>query len=822
MKRFFTLWAALAVTAVTLVASKPKLLQLEQPLMSTQQDMQITTSLKTNAPRKTEATYTPYADNRLPDPSTWTVAEGTWFYYSGYTGKSYPTEVRYIYTDAYIPGSSMVAIQLTNSFFGTIDMSTNRFTGYTFFYYETDETGWNSILPVLNDENGESLGVALRTANIGSSIPVYGNWAVYPLAGNARILTNIIPFEIDENGSYVYDYNTEIPSYDYLYNTQAKDCKITADYARSYYKGEKTAKIKLTKGTDVTDIYYVMAKQIVDEKRTNADPDWVAGQGYSRYTIGYGNIDQYLAEFKAGESNDAYIVGHVAPDATEFEIPLPESEGLRQMIIVAYCGEEITDMVFDMLEVRHPYKWNEYGTISITQDITWANECETFTVIENGDYKVEVNEEGTYYRIVNPFTKNDNPDANYIYLNVPDGKQNKCFIDPSYSPFERTYSFPTPFGTTETYTHPFFMYDLISYNVLNGFYPSDFYNDNDYDNIFIDLTSGKADNHVFIVHDYNTRLQGMGLYINVSAFGNLNMQFPNYIVTSPMGRGISIDAGPDVDYVICSLEYAESNTVTKLADDNHNTFKVKIENGTGFLDLITLLNNNEIPSLPVNVRFTAYNASDESVRTSSVDLSGFIFDNSAPGSVTFTDIQGGNYFINQNLLINRKSINSNNIEYTVKQFEQTLALSTQDTDLDLKFNVSAYKTLYKSPEPIYINSFNLQGQAYPCPIYVEFIDMTYNESPDGDNDTVTGLAVLRAYDIEGNFLGYLTIANITITLPTVLTDATAGIEDVTTEGDYLDQPRYYNLQGIQLDNPQPGTLLIEHRGNSARKVIYRQ
>ena len=50
-----------------------------------------------------------------------------------------------------------------------------------------------------------------------------------------------------------------------------------------------------------------------------------------------------------------------------------------------------------------------------------------------------------------------------------------------------------------------------------------------------------------------------------------------------------------------------------------------------------------------------------------------------------------------------------------------------------------------------------------------------------------------------------------------------GVEDIVVDGDVdADAPaRYFNLQGVELSHPVPGTLVIERRGNKARKIIVR-
>lgn len=48
-------------------------------------------------------------------------------------------------------------------------------------------------------------------------------------------------------------------------------------------------------------------------------------------------------------------------------------------------------------------------------------------------------------------------------------------------------------------------------------------------------------------------------------------------------------------------------------------------------------------------------------------------------------------------------------------------------------------------------------------------------------------------------------------------DAPTSVESVVDDGA---EPEYYNLQGVRIANPQRGSIVIERRGNSVRKVIF--
>lgn len=49
----------------------------------------------------------------------------------------------------------------------------------------------------------------------------------------------------------------------------------------------------------------------------------------------------------------------------------------------------------------------------------------------------------------------------------------------------------------------------------------------------------------------------------------------------------------------------------------------------------------------------------------------------------------------------------------------------------------------------------------------------------------------------------------------------AGVEDVVDDNDDTKPVVYYNMQGIKIDNPQPGKLYITVQGSKTSKIIYR-
>lgn len=57
---------------------------------------------------------------------------------------------------------------------------------------------------------------------------------------------------------------------------------------------------------------------------------------------------------------------------------------------------------------------------------------------------------------------------------------------------------------------------------------------------------------------------------------------------------------------------------------------------------------------------------------------------------------------------------------------------------------------------------------------------------------------------------------------TVKVSAMSGVGDIAVDKDDINAPvRYYNLQGVEIKSPAPGTIYIERRGAKARKVIFK-
>lgn len=90
---------------------------------------------------------------------------------------------------------------------------------------------------------------------------------------------------------------------------------------------------------------------------------------------------------------------------------------------------------------------------------------------------------------------------------------------------------------------------------------------------------------------------------------------------------------------------------------------------------------------------------------------------------------------------------------------------------------------------------------------------------EGENTVITfpyHSMVLHA-SISGDYY-YASLDESTITFPTI-SDEQSGIEDVIVNNDA--KVEYFNLQGMRVENPAQGQILIKSQGTTVNKVIIR-
>lgn len=90
------------------------------------------------------------------------------------------------------------------------------------------------------------------------------------------------------------------------------------------------------------------------------------------------------------------------------------------------------------------------------------------------------------------------------------------------------------------------------------------------------------------------------------------------------------------------------------------------------------------------------------------------------------------------------------------------------------------------------------------------IDMDYYLNFFGYFGTMTDYSTFYSANSKGNFQ---------IVMPGYFTPSGAGVEENLTEGE--EPVEYYNLQGIRVENPVPGQIVVRRQGKEARKVVFK-
>lgn len=141
------------------------------------------------------------------------------------------------------------------------------------------------------------------------------------------------------------------------------------------------------------------------------------------------------------------------------------------------------------------------------------------------------------------------------------------------------------------------------------------------------------------------------------------------------------------------------------------------------------------------------------------------------------------------------------------------------------FTVDKANKTVSAPATLYMADANL-GSTYAD---------VYFAAPDGGNINGTYMVSSAASDgVAGESIVYLrdwcmyapslyqpvsdTFTDTTLQLPFDLSDG-SGVESVECDNNAVAE--YYTLQGVRVERPMPGSLVIERRGNTATKIIMR-
>lgn len=749
------------------------------------------------------------------DTSTWATAEGEWFLKSNYTKKSYPTQIKYTYVtkeDGSAPTQARICI--TNDLWGTVYLLTSLITGEaaSYYDYENDKAIYNKI----KDENGTELDITTSISVIPlAQEPSIGSWVTFPLSGYSQLPVTYIPLVDGEP-----DRNNRTLCYEYLYNTKAKECKIKAEYKRSYYNGEKTARVKLQKGTDVTDVYYIIANELIDYQTTlEIAPDFDENGDFLPTTVMPSYINKYITGFKTGKTNPAVTVGLVAENATEFDVPLPATDGIRYMFIVAYCGDQITDLVYDLIEVKKPQTWVACGKVDFSHDVYNGSIPTGDTFIAAGTYRMEVNADSTRYRIVAPFATDKNPEANYLYINASCGLDS-CYLEPSYSPIPQYYPYQDFDGNDLTAEHPFIISDWVGINLFRGgnvprimqILPDSFF----------DLTSGISSTE-FFAEDYYMCLYNMksgAVYINWSMNGPIYLRHHSAVTGSADHVGVTFEVGEAVDYLVCSFGYNSTHPESR-ADDtaSGNTFKLNVSDGVASVDIRSLINSGQIPGNPDYISYSAYDINNNLLRNGILSLLGQNYNNvMANCHITFTDTE---FFTDGDLkVIRTDSAEDGTSVFEIINIGAHMRYAPADACTTFTIDKDGLKD---NPESFFMGTYYFGVDLGDLDMYAEFYDSRIGLSS-SDNSEERAVLEGRIKSIvykKGTTtrVGYFKDTDYKLYMPKDFIYKTAGIEDIRMDDNT--PAVYYNLQGMRIENPASGSVVIEVKGGNSRKVIFR-
>lgn len=746
------------------------------------------------------------------DNDDYTPVEGEWVYFSWLTGQLYPTAVS-IRTDSERPDYTL--IKLENSFFGTLKIASHNVTGDVLNNPDRDDDG-NAIYPHIFYDDGTEADVEISVALFSDgNTPELGSWNSYPLSGQGRLLAR---YEQSDGTLYF--------KYDYLINLKAKDCKIETEFTRGYYNGEKDMSVKLRKGEGVTDVYYIIANDLIDEKRTEADPDWNKKNHY--YTVDSKYVKKYIEEFKLGERNEAYTVGKVDSDAEHFNVPLPTTNGVKEFYIVAFSGDEITDMVRDVIEVRLPEKWTDCGEIKL-ETTNNINKLGTDVILPKY-YTLQRNADGSLLRIVHPFDTELNPQANYIYINQSLDPEH-CYFERSLSPFESCYEIQDVDGVKSWFYYPYMTCGAVSINLCHGIRDSGLLEFNEA--LFIDLSNGKGI-QISYLQEFDTYLLSKNRqtsYSNHSPAWTVDLLLDNFVSYEFYYKGLNFTTGKAVDHIEWTYGYNQGGQIMG-ADGFTSTVKIEDEKGT--IDLNKLVMNGTVEHDPYRIDYRAFDKNGNVIRVGSIDTSknNFRFV-SAIGRIEYEPCYYSSlrYFVSDDVEITRRdgvrddneTLPDGTIFYSVEGIQKTWTLRNWGSSLNHTFQIRDGQVVdgggFQNNLGNYrvsLGSESFSGRVYLTG-YVD--DQPWTRLENGA--TVEGEFRYHVYRIDtGEFVGYFDYAYFTLYIPEDLCCEYSGVEDVAAD-EAETEAEYYNLQGVKVVHPAAGSLVIEKKGSKVRKLIFR-
>lgn len=735
----------------------------------------------------------------------WNVVEGDWKYVSQFTGKTYDTSVR---TCRLLRNGSLVEdmliIEISNDIFGKAYIAENLYCGIV-----------NFIDPISNEQPfPEVKGCSIDGQQVYAytvSVPV--NRApvnFFQFLSSGMLQLPMMYFVYDENR------NTEpkfTSLYDYLYDASVDAAKISANFPKVSHGG--SLRVDLTKSASVDEVYYAVILDPRDESKINGEGIENFDPKEYGWAYSFKNIAPVIKDYaENGTLNPNLLLGKVEAGASSFDVPLTW-EGIKAMTIVAYKDGEICDMVYDFIENRTEDGWQSVGYVDFKFESRWVSASISPGItnvtpddyVYNGKIELQYRPSTKQYRYVAPY--NVGNDRDYIYVNTSYG-EDRAYVEASYTPYEITYSYTDRNG-----------------NIVNKLQSQ----------IMFDLNSAKV---IMLGHDTENVLKHFGLKFSTEYFAPSTRTILYTVPLSTIcmcthSRVLYDNGGSSVVFSSIAEDYAgviikdyilyfnlgqkvKSVKYWFVYKDGQNASKsYRYAPGDQSPSLTDYYASGEWTEDMTKLCCTACDAAGNAVKTIEVDLPDY--PKSCEVTVSFDDAYPTTsgprtaYIYNgyDNRIYNGydNSLVIEIVDFSQGFYPGNLTIKIYKEDQWININ-----RLYQGKE-----TFSGLGE---CDVYVaNGYDYSVGESPYIEGNTIVVPALLWViYSDSGTYLWLK--RQLEIELPQEVMDMLSGVEEVVVDesAEATESPVYYNLQGVRIQYPAKGAIVIERRGNTVRKIRY--
>lgn len=764
MKKLYSLLVVASVTASTALAQ--------------------TNTLQTKiAPSGPEATTANVTLSRADDViyTDWATAPGNWEYVSNYTNKRYPTKVQKRVGQSAAGEIISTEFKIQNTLYGEALLTFNSSTSMVSL--KNLNNGYTEIL----NPDGTGTGEYVYSSTSGPNLQP-GSYLQYPASENIRLALRRINAKEEMLGAILYDY---------LYNTDATPCQVDVELP---FLVENPITLTGKVGKGATDLYYILAiKSRNEDEAGKLSPDIAEQYGFP---VNYSTFPSILNDYIAtGKMNSAVKIGKITPDASgNFTIAVPENwEGQRAFAVIALKDGAVCDQKYQRIEMRRNIGWKPYKELGISFDMTPIINMQEVanlwdlpsSIATQKMVAIEINEEAKLLRIPNPY--NGTPSQrNYIYVDYSQGLD-KCYISASYSPYTQGYKYHDRDFAEKSAKLPLSLGSVASTNVFSG--------------ISLDFLSKNSDAYFFNLNSFpevklfiqteSQQFMSPGIY--AAAFGALK-------ISTPTGVNFQIDTDYSVQIKLGNeierLEFAFINQENPATTSQTYTITNTGAESYDF-DLISKIIAKEIPATANAVKYTAYykagGAQEPVVVPVAVDL-----------NVDFAKVDFASEidFNTSGRRPCRLSAKDGNPCVSILNFNKSFYYNNEsDNTLQILFT-DGTPTIEKA----FFGNLSFSNSGL-CEVYIEAENTLRNAN------TITTDFLWNAYSNTNEFLFTYQTSACTIVLPASY-DLDSGINAVVTEQDASVAAEYFNLQGQRVKHPVAGTMYIERKGTTVRKILF--